>query len=377
MGLLRYVTFTGVDERTDFNELQRMSNACHFVEWGVLYDPSRAGKGGRYPSLAWLDDFARRANAANLTIALHLCGQAVKTLLQAASAGRPFSPEAQQLFDLAEKFGRVQLNTRGKVSDEPAFRKLIGFLSRNENRTRVMLQWNAANEELCERLAMEHAFEVLVDSSGGRGLEPDEWPSLEPRGLRRVGYAGGLGPDNIAEQLPRIAASVDGRAFWVDMEFKLRNDEDDFLLSKCERVLDVAWDYQEEQDRLQGALWGVGMRDVATLEGLWLDWWVATARNKDVVVPPLDACKAVTLYRPTGSFESWEPSSDVALATRILSDERIALSPREDGSWQGQAVASGAAPVAAKDLHIAGLRAVVAKHFGLQVPLNPSELQSN
>ena len=36
------------------------------------------------------------------------------------------------------------------------------------------------------------------------------------------GYAGGLSPANIAEQLGRIEATAPGRTLWVDMESSLR-----------------------------------------------------------------------------------------------------------------------------------------------------------
>ncbi len=57
------------------------------------------------------------------------------------------------------------------------------------------------------------------------------------------GYAGGLGPDNLEEQLELISAAAGDCSFWVDMEGKLRTlDEtecDWFDLGKARRCLEA------------------------------------------------------------------------------------------------------------------------------------------
>lgn len=77
--------------------------------------------------------------------------------------------------------------------------------------------------------------QLLVDASGGRGVSPAEW--TRPNTTRAVGFAGGLGPDNLAGELPRIAAVARG-PWWVDMETKLRTD-DWFDIALAERCSDA------------------------------------------------------------------------------------------------------------------------------------------
>lgn len=374
MGVLRFVTFTGVDERTDFDHLIDLviaaGNNARLIEWGVLYSPPKAGTGGRYPSLSWLEEFAVKANEAGLNIALHLCGKAVKDLLEAVRT-RERSDDVKRLLALAEKFGRVQLNTVGKESDEQLFKQLITLLSRNENRTCVLLQWNERNQALCRRLRFEHNFEVLVDGSGGRGIVPTGWPVLSEHDVGRIGYAGGLGPHNILEQLPQIYAASNERTFWIDMEQSLRDETDDFVLDRCRQVLDQVVAVEHAQQLERGRIHGEGTVLVNKLKGVWLDWWVGKSQGLPMVIPPAGAIKAMYLYRANGSYESYQPGENGSQATKLLRKERLHISPTGKSRWMAWH-ADPQQAMTGSVLELAILRAVVAKHFGSTVPKNPA-----
>ena len=75
--------------------------------------------------------------------------------------------------------------------------------------------------------------QLLVDGSGGRGRSPGVW--TRPATSKRVGFAGGLGVDNVADELSRIAGVARG-PYWIDLEGKLRTD-DWFDLAKLEAFL--------------------------------------------------------------------------------------------------------------------------------------------
>ena len=51
---------------------------------------------------------------------------------------------------------------------------------------------------------------------------------------RSHGYAGGLGPDNLAVELASIKA-VASSGWWVDMESKLRDEHDKFDVGRAEQ----------------------------------------------------------------------------------------------------------------------------------------------
>ena len=79
----------------------------------------------------------------------------------------------------------------------------------------------------------------LFDLSAGAGRLPDQWPTPVP-GLR-CGYAGGLSPENAAEQA-ELVQRVALQGSWVDAETKLRSDKDDsFDLGRVEAFL-AAWE---------------------------------------------------------------------------------------------------------------------------------------
>jgi phosphoribosylanthranilate isomerase len=79
---------------------------------------------------------------------------------------------------------------------------------------------------------------ILIDDSGGRGISPSIWSA--PHTSKQIGFAGGLGLDNLAGELEKIHA-VAGTGSWVDMEGKLRT-HDLFDLDKAEACINILRD---------------------------------------------------------------------------------------------------------------------------------------
>jgi phosphoribosylanthranilate isomerase len=78
----------------------------------------------------------------------------------------------------------------------------------------------------------------LFDLSGGNGILPEHWPKATKYGF--CGYAGGLSPENLEEQLAIIDQCTDGPV-WVDAESMVRsNGDQQFDLEKVERFLQIA-----------------------------------------------------------------------------------------------------------------------------------------
>ena len=97
-------------------------------------------------------------------------------------------------------------------------------------------------------------FSFLFDESKGCGKLAARWPGAAEANGVPFGYAGGLGPSNIAAQLVRIAHAAEGAPVWVDMESSLRTvrqwhradgtavTEDIFDVSKAVCCLEAAAD---------------------------------------------------------------------------------------------------------------------------------------
>ena len=77
----------------------------------------------------------------------------------------------------------------------------------------------------------------LLDASGGRGIDTPINIVTSP-GIH-IGYAGGIGPDNVEMKLRKLLEYPSNESFWIDMETHVRTDDDWLDLDKVERVLEI------------------------------------------------------------------------------------------------------------------------------------------
>jgi hypothetical protein len=205
-----FITFTGVDEYTDAAGLVELAND-YPVEFGLLFSPSRQGREPRYPAIhtiEWLTD------ELPLRWAAHLCGGDARNWLY----------EDRCEHDLSD-FHRVQINT----ADPNIQPSLIGNQAAKRN-LRAILQCRGPFPRVA-------SVDVLFDASGGRGISPDSWPS--PTRTTFCGYAGGLGPANVAQAVAVIGQLAD--RYWIDMESGVRDERDHFSLRKCRAVCEAVY----------------------------------------------------------------------------------------------------------------------------------------
>lgn len=225
---LTHCTLTGVDAKTDLQSLCDLSREFPVVEWGFLYSPKRQGQLGRYPSVDFLSD-AFNDLPAQVRVALHVCGSGVSNLLD----GEPVVTELAKF--LGSRNGRIQLNFNARaVGDTFALHQVRNCIERFST-IEFITQYNEANTHVWESLKGCKNHSVLFDASGGRGIKASRWET--PLLNLRCGYAGGLGPENVALEARKIGALVDNAPFWIDMEGKLRDRDDWFDLKACQSVL--------------------------------------------------------------------------------------------------------------------------------------------
>lgn len=199
------LTISGLDINTCLESFAKLP-----VEAGILY--SANPKTNRYPSLEWI----RSALEVLPCAAVHLCGTASR---KQALAG--------ELDDVIEGAGRVQVNGWPKPQE------VIELCERFPN-TGFITQFGSGHRKLLKIECSNHM--VLVDASGGNGVSPEHWEDPAPH--KRVGFAGGLGPHNLEQELPRVMRAA-REGWWVDMEAKVRDESDWLDMDKVRQVIQI------------------------------------------------------------------------------------------------------------------------------------------
>lgn len=241
---LHCVTLTGADDSTDINGLVELSQRYDFVEWGILFSPSKAGR-PRFPSEGWLKRMAMtREIRESARLSAHLCGKAVQDLIDDLAEQEKFWFFELDADWLNSNFRRVQMNFNAKRSN--LTNKQVDMIASDWQELFdgvLITQDNPANAALNDRLqAQIHSqcgairfHDILHDASGGLGKRPGTWPAPIAGVLN--GYAGGIGPDNVIETLEALEQIVGRGHIWIDMEASLRDAEDAFDLPAIDRML--------------------------------------------------------------------------------------------------------------------------------------------
>ncbi|PZR45248.1 MAG: hypothetical protein DI537_60915, partial [Stutzerimonas stutzeri] len=195
-----FITFTGIDERTDLNALASLSGR-YPIEWAILFSRNRQGIDNRYPTIAIIERVFEMKEKADLRLAAHLCGKYAQDIMLGDfdRSSLPLGP-----------FSRIQVN---HTNPEPSRLRAIAIEGQD-----IIAQWRDPESFPTEYQGVSW----LYDPSGGRGKSPDAWP--ENRGDRIVGYAGGINPQN-AEFISTLVGGKSPAGYWLDMETGVRTDD--------------------------------------------------------------------------------------------------------------------------------------------------------
>ena len=221
---LKYVAITGADDDVAVADLNALSEKFSFAEWAILLMPERMGQ-KRFPSADWIKNFVRKYEGEYKS--MHLCG----------SAFLGFIKNDPAVLNLMKGFNRIQLNLEfGNVEGQYKIDDLLRQIKAHPE-FEFVIQYTDKRQDLLPRLLDIPNHAILFDGSAGSGVLPGSWPA--PLSGHFCGYAGGLNPDNIRQNLEKIAKVAHGRETWVDMETGVRTD-DRFDLKKVRRVFDLS-----------------------------------------------------------------------------------------------------------------------------------------
>lgn len=228
---LRRVTITGADDSTSIPELVDLSLEYPWVEWGILVSKKQEGR-FRFPGRHWIERLSNIAARNTMRLSTHVCGAWTRNFLRGELAW-------SELPSCVAVSRRIQINTHAELHASTA-----GMWT-NMNSVpdkEFIFQWDGVNNHLAYaalggRLQSDATFprvSVLFDTSGGAGVLPEGWPS--PPVPLSAGYAGGLGPDNVVEQVEKIEL-VCKQPYWIDMERRVRAEDDSALDMEKVRVV--------------------------------------------------------------------------------------------------------------------------------------------
>lgn len=222
------ITFTGVDEQTDINRLVSIQERFPKAEFGVLMSRHWQDNGPRFMSPESIEKLRGRG----LRLSAHLCGGFARDVFR---MGGLYNIDADFRY-LLGFFRRIQLNVSASDVDIVHSGQFMPVTAHE-----VIIQQGSSHDifKLCH-IACGDTVSILLDQSGGTGKDtPIEVPAYLQH--CHVGYAGGIGPDNVIEKLREITASEFTGRFWIDMESGVRTD-DRFDLDKVEQVCQQVYD---------------------------------------------------------------------------------------------------------------------------------------
>ena len=221
---LKRVTFTGADDKTPIHEIVELAKDFPFVEVGILVSATNEGK-PRYPSREWQRRLRDAALDADIDVAMHICGLYSQEFFHAEHS--PW----ERIGPVKHCARRIQIN--GAPSHASMrISQWIRELLRRERVKEFIFQIPNGQE------AMRQAFNeglpafALFDESGGNGKVPMERRApvggftISCAGKRFVGYAGGIGLNNLHRELDKVERACEDD-FWIDMEGRLRQEVTD------------------------------------------------------------------------------------------------------------------------------------------------------
>lgn len=233
---MKTVTISGVDEFTSFKRYRDLFYQFPFCEFGILFAPNK--ENNRYPSEDWIGEFVKNVPGKK---SLHICPSVIR------DGFRDYYKLLGWYAD-ADLIDRIQININFKRNTE-----YIGEVSRfidnlQDQYKPVILQFNSANKDYLHPFTSKENLQILVDFSGGNGktLEVGNLTEFESF-LKKVefpielGLSGGIDSTNalktVANSL-RVDEIGQKRVKWIDAESSLRDNNDEFCISKAIEYLE-------------------------------------------------------------------------------------------------------------------------------------------
>ena len=234
---LKTIVCSGINENNDITDAVDFLKKYKNAEFGVQCSPKKAGY--QTPRFEWLKELLYKLNERKIEnrVALHLNEGFVVSFCD-----EKIPDEISDLLDIGSAVGRLQLNFKigrevfasGNVPNIKTLEKAMQSVASHP----IILSASQPNLSFIHKAYHQGMkFDVLFDDSFGEGVMPDvRRPPLFADVFQ--GYAGGLSPENVAEELIKIGKLTKGAVF-IDAEGKLKQ-EGHFCFDKAEKFIQNA-----------------------------------------------------------------------------------------------------------------------------------------
>ncbi|MBP1532071.1 MAG: hypothetical protein ILA52_01050 [Alphaproteobacteria bacterium] len=239
---LKFVTCSGANEYTSIKEMLKLSWDYPQIEFGIQVCGAKGGAGSSRRD--WLIKLMRTVSRFDDDMLPNLALHINKDWVESCGAG--ICPEDLTFLLMAYNyrynkiFKRVQLNFkigRDKWPDMQSLEKIMNSYSQE-----FILSYNESNADYINEMKNrgKARFVCLYDDSHGEGIIPEKRKSPAFDDVEQ-GYAGGLSPDNVVQELEKINLVVPEKtSIWIDAEGKLKGEDGHLSIDKCREFVDKA-----------------------------------------------------------------------------------------------------------------------------------------
>ena len=247
---LRYITCSDPRAHLAVVDVMHFLKKYPIVELGVQASPGAMSFGR--PRNIWFDLIAHSASVSRIqvNVAVHVNYQWCDDMCSGKIPGEIQNwMRLRNISDNKPSIRRWQLNIGDRTErfDANAIAKLIRTHPENE----FIFPYNDGVKDKIDALYKTGAkFSLLYDSSYGYGISPDKWNGPVYPDIP-MGYAGGLSPENVADNLNKISKIVPKNyTTWIDAEGRLmKPGTREFDLERARDYIQNALAWQHKQNK--------------------------------------------------------------------------------------------------------------------------------
>lgn len=254
---LRYITCSDLREDVPIDSAINLLNVSPKVELGIQAHDCSMNFGT--PRYEWLDELLSKSARMTkpLNVAIHVNYDWCSQMAAGGANINKWPAEIQNLFARTDCAGKLlirrwQLNIGDGTRDIDG--KKLAQICRAFPDREFIFPYNAKNPVSVEINRMHQfkdcKFSLLYDASYGAGISPESW-NAPVYNDRPMGYAGGMSPDNVADNLNKIAAVCPPNyTTWIDAEGQLMiPGTRRFDVFRALRYVQSALDWERNQSR--------------------------------------------------------------------------------------------------------------------------------